>query len=121
MKFRLILDTNEPEITVITEDGGIACIRQADDITGSPEGKRIAVSDYYDTRINSLTDCDKDNLFECLAEEAKIYHDDWADKSYNDISVIQTALHWLSPNADTWELVNDLFVDYFPLVNSDQL
>ncbi len=120
MKFRLVLDPNEPEITVITEDGGIACIRQAEDIGPSPEEKRIAVSDYYDTRIPDLTDCNRDNLFECLAEEATIYHDDWKDKPYNDLSVIYEALNWLCPAAESWELVNDLFTDFFSLENPEQ-
>ena len=39
MKFRLLLDTSEPEITIVTEDGGIACIRQADDMGPSPDEK----------------------------------------------------------------------------------
>jgi len=80
-----------------------------------------AVSDYYNRRISDLTDCNSDNLFECLAEEAIIYHDDWKDKPYNDMSVIQTVLNWLNPAEDNWELVNDLFVDFFPLVNPEQL
>jgi hypothetical protein len=121
MKFRLLLDPSEPEITIVTEDGGIACIRQAEDMGPSPEEKRIAVSDYYSVRIPALTDCNSQNLFECLAEEATIYHDDWKDKPYNDLSVIQTALDWLNPNEENWELVNNLFVDFFPLVNPEQL
>ena len=109
MKFRIIYDSEE--ITIITEDGGIACIRKAIDM--GPDEPRIAVSDYYSVRIPDLEGANEDNLFECLAEEATIYHDDWKDTPYNSLKTITAALDWLCVGEENWELTDDLFTDFF--------
>jgi hypothetical protein len=107
MKIRIIQDKNE--ITVITEDGGIACIREADDM--SPEEPRIAVTDYYQMKITdpSMT---SENLFECLAE-GKMYHKDWIDVKYNSLTAIEDALAWLCSAETSFEVSDDLFTRLF--------
>ncbi|MDG1752829.1 MAG: hypothetical protein P8I03_14410 [Thalassotalea sp.] len=102
MKIQLLLTSDE--VTIICEDGGIACIREAVPI--DKDTPRIATSDYYQSRI---TDMDLslivDNDDECidiwsLLAEGKIYHDDWEDKPFNSLFVINKALIWLGHNPD---------------------
>jgi hypothetical protein len=110
MKFRIIFDDGENEITIITEDGGIACIRETDDL--SPTEPRIAVSDYYQRRLTSIAFSESDNLFEHLAE-GQMYHKDWPDVRYNSLTVINDALDWLCPGVTSWELSKNLFSNHF--------
>ena len=107
MKFRLIIESDE--ITVITEDGGIACTREAETIDGSMT--RIAVTDYYQSRLTEKG-ITSDNVFEILAEGA-MYHMDWSALSFNSLTVIHDALTWLCPGETSWEIVDDLFTDIF--------
>lgn len=114
MKFRVIFDPQE--ITVITEDGGIVCIREADAI--SSDEPRIAVTDYYQMKLTDpLCSGDSDNLFECLAEGV-MYHNDWPNTQYNSLTVIQDALDWLCVGQEEWEICNDLFPQFFGTENT---
>ena len=114
MKFRLLIDESEKEITVLTEDGGIACIREADAI--SPNEPRIATTDYYHTRITELESATPENLFDLLGE-GKMSCDDWADEQYNSLILIQDALAWLSPSEVEWNLSDSIFTEFFPCTN----
>lgn len=107
MKFRLIFETDE--ITILTEDGGIACIREAEAM--SPDEPRIAVTDYYQMRITDVPLC-TDNLFEYLAE-GKMYHKDWPDTPYNNVLAIQDALAWLCLGETNWEVSDEIFPQFF--------
>lgn len=114
MKFRLLIDESEKEITVLTEDGGIACIREADDI--SPNEPRIATTEYYHTRITELESATPENLFDLLGD-GKMSCDDWADEQYNSLILIQDALTWLSPSEVEWNLCDSIFTELFPNTN----
>jgi len=104
MKFRIVIEADE--LTIITENGGIACTREAEGDVGEP---RVATTDYYQNYINS---CSPATLFDELAE-GEMEFKDWATEEYNNWVVIQDALEWLSPDT-TWEICDDLFLDYFP-------
>ena len=108
MKFRIIFDSKGNEITIITEDGGIACVRGVD--SSDDQEPRISVTEYYQSKISN--DMNSDNLFELLAE-GKMYSKDWADIKYNSLTTIQDALNWLSVGQNDWEMVNDLFPHIF--------
>lgn len=114
MKFRLLVDENEKELTVLTEDGGIACIREADDI--SPNEPRIATTDYYHIRITELESATPENLFDLLGE-GMMSCNDWADDQYNSLILIQDALSWLSPTEVEWNLCDSIFSEFFPNTN----
>lgn len=117
MKFRMII--KEEEITVITEDGGIACISKAEPISNgsiddtTQNEPRTATSEYYSERI-AQDGINQDNVFDILAE-GEIYSSDWADKQFNDLSLVQEALDWLNPNEESWEVCEDIFNEAFPL------
>jgi len=108
MKFRLIVANDE--VIVITEDGGIACIREAEAL--SKDEPRIATTDYYQSRLTDFESINSDNIFECLAE-GKMYHNDWAVVSFNSMTAVEDALAWLCPHVTQWEIVNDLFTQLF--------
>ena len=107
MKFRIIFEPDE--LTILTEDGGIACTRAAMPINeGVPRG---SVSDIY-AGVVTEEGIDSDNVFEMLSEHL-MYHEDWETEPFNSLSVIKHALEWLSPEEESWELVDDLFTDIF--------
>lgn len=109
MKFMLIIDTPSEEITVVTQDGGIACIRYAEPCSETP--LRVATTDYYQTRITQLEDPTADNVWELLAE-GKMYANDW-NKEYNSLELIQDALNWLCLGEENWEICDNLFPEIF--------
>jgi len=109
MKFRIVIEPNE--LTIITENGGIACTREAEGDVGEP---RVATTDYYQNYINS---CSPATLFDELAE-GEMEFKDWATEEFNSCEVIKDALNWLSPETSSWKLCNDLFLDFFPKENS---
>ncbi|WP_210498453.1 hypothetical protein [Vibrio crassostreae] len=110
MEFRIVHE--QDEIIVVTESGGVACIRQAENINGET---RTATTDYYTTRLTEVADADSDNLFDVLAE-GQMFADDWESVAYNSLEAITAALNWLSsPTAPSWELVDDLFPQFFPV------
>lgn len=104
MKYRLI--TESDEITVVIEDGGIACIRAAEPVDDKP---RTAVTDYYHTRITSIDPAD--NLYEQLAE-GDMSCTDWPTESFDSHEVLQDALQWLAVGNTDWEQDNNLFLEY---------
>lgn len=109
-KYRVIHDDVEKEIIVITEDGGVACIREADDISESEP--RISVTDYYLINLNHVPQDDKENLWDNLGL-GEIYHNDWPDTPYHAQVAIDDAINWLSPYHQAWERCDDLFPHLF--------
>lgn len=107
MKFRVIIEKDE--LTVITEDGGISCIREAEPVF--EDEPRTAVTDYYYKKLTE-EGINRDNVFEVLAE-GSMQANDWPDTSFNDLDLVKDALRWLNPYVFRWELVDDLFVDIF--------
>lgn len=107
MKFRIIVEKDE--LTIITQDGGIVCIREAEPI--SEDEPRTAVTDYYHKKLTE-EGINRDNVFEVLAE-GSMQANDWPQISFNDLDLIKDALRWLNPYVFRWELVDDLFVDLF--------
>ena len=105
MKFRIILE--EDELTIITQDGGIVCIRKAEPV----DTPRVAVTDYYYDKLTDIT-ITKDNVFEVLAE-GPMHYNDWAILKFNNPVLVTEALSWLNPEVKDWELVDDLFVEIF--------
>ncbi len=105
MKFRIILE--EGELTVITQDGGIACMREAEPV----DTPIVAVTDYYYDKLTDTT-ITKDNVFEVLAE-GKMVCSDWTILKFNNPVLVTDALSWLNPEIKDWELVDDLFVEIF--------
>jgi len=88
MKYRVIKDGDE--ITVITEDGGIACIREVDELD---EGDgRQAVTDCYQSRFDNKI-LESGNIWEILGE-GKMYCEDW-QTPFDNPDHIQDALEWL--------------------------
>jgi len=107
MKFRLILKSDE--LTVITENGDIACIREAESIPG--EIPRTAVTDYYTSKVTQ-EGITSDNVFEVLAE-GHMYCNDWSTLKFNNYVLVTEALSWLEPEVKNWEMVNNLFTEIF--------
>ena len=116
MKIQLLHSSEE--ITIICEDGGIACIREAEPI--DEDTPRIATSDYYQYRL-----CDMDlsliadNDEECidiwtLLGEGKMYCDDWEDKAFNSFHAIRDALNWLGHDLDECIITDE---SLFPNIN----
>ena len=70
MKYRVIDGTEE--ITVVLEDGGIACIRETDD---NGEG-RTATTDYYGVRLTQEL-IDAGNIWESELGEGDMWYNDW--------------------------------------------
>jgi len=107
MKYRLI--ETPDELTVVTEDGGIVCIREAEPITdGEP---RIATTDYYESRITDLdlsALSDEVDIWALLAE-GKMYWNDWVEDTYNSEIVINDALAWLTSDTVDFERDDTLF------------
>lgn len=108
MKFRLIIESDE--VIVITEDGGIACIREAEAL--SNDEPRIATTDYYQSRITDFDSIYLTDLFERLAE-GKMHYEDWPTTPFNSMVAINDALNWLCPDVTDWEITNDLFAELF--------
>ena len=92
MKFRLIKDSEE--IIVITEDGGVATIRDVEGyVDGDFGGKdRKSTTDYYQGRLNSKM-IDEDNIWESLGE-GKMYWNDWKTP-FDNPEHVEDALNWL--------------------------
>ena len=92
IKFRVYEESSE-EIIIITEDGGVACIRDAEPIDDTDT--RIATSEYYQSRITN--DTNTDNIFEELGE-GTMYYNDWDETEcadHLDERLITDALEWL--------------------------
>lgn len=107
MKYRIIFETDE--LIVITENGGVACIRHVEDMSEEP---RIAVTDYYHTNLNEINP--DGDVFEQLAE-GYVTHKDWATTQYNSLTALYDALAVLTESEEEDHLVTeDLFTNLFP-------
>lgn len=103
MKYRII--TEPDEITIITGNGGIVCVREAESIDTEP---REAVTDYYHMK---LTEIDTTNdIWEELAE-GTIYCNDWETAKFNSDEVVKDALNWLVPNETEFTRDDSLFTN----------
>jgi hypothetical protein len=109
MQYRIITETDE--IIILTEDGGIALIREAADI--SDDQPRTAVTDYYHSRITEYEEVDADNVFELLAE-GDMSAKDWQTTVFNSDETINDALNWLCLRQKEWSPCNNLFAEIFP-------
>tara|TARA_R110000772_G_scaffold5454_4_gene19494 strand:+ start:6226 stop:6543 length:318 start_codon:yes stop_codon:yes gene_type:complete len=96
MTYRVIKENDE--ITIITEDGGVACVRYADELDNG-DGRQ-AVTDYYQDRLTQEM-IDSDIIWEQLGE-GKMYCNDWTT-SFDNHEHITDALQWLCPLCETWE------------------
>lgn len=110
MLFRIIQE--DAEITIITENGGVACIRESG--YSLDDEPRVAVTDLYQMRLNDDPSITADNVFDVLAE-GKMYCTDSATAKYNSLEAIEDALGWLVLGEKNWELSNSIFLDLFPV------
>ena len=104
MKFRIIQEPDE--LTIVTEKGGVVCIRSAEPVNNIP---RTAATDYYH-KVISEDGMNSNNVFEKLAE-GDMESTDWSSEKFNSVVVIHDALFWLDPEQEEWLLVDDLFTD----------
>ena len=93
MKYRIT--KNNDEINVILEDGGIACIRDAEEV--NPGDRRQSTTDYYQDRFNQEM-LDRGDIWEKLGE-GNMYYNDWITP-FDDPKHIQDALEWLCINCN---------------------
>ena len=94
VKYRTIKDKNE--ITVILDDGGIATIREVEEME---EGDgRKATTDYYQDRFTLESLGSDEGIWEEVGK-GKMYCEDW-DTSFDDPAHIQDALNWLSVQSE---------------------
>jgi len=100
MKYRLIEEIDE--ITIITELGGIVCVRETEDQDG-----RIATADYYHLSLLEI-DVEKQEIWNQLSE-GTIDCIDYTITPFDHYSVIDEALEWLCPNVTKFELDNSIF------------
>ena len=106
MKYRVIKQGDD-EITVITEDGGVACIREVDEIE---EGDgRVAVTDYYQSRFDNKM-LEEEDIWEILSE-GKIYCEDWTTP-FDNPEHIQDALTWLWMCCDKFEVDESIWENF---------
>jgi hypothetical protein len=99
MRYNLI-ETGD-EVIVITSDGGVACIRQAEPFDDTP---RVATTDYYQTRLTDIPLVD--DVWTELAE-GKMYAEDWETREFNDLALVFDALQWLGVGETDWLLVKE--------------
>ena len=109
-QYRLIKD--EDELTIITQDGGVACIRRTFPCDQFP---RIAATDYYQMSLSDV-DMSKINddhpIWEALAE-GKMYYNDWEDSEWDSPELVNDALEWLGTNPNNAVQNNTLFMGVF--------
>ena len=98
MKFKLIHSVDY-EMTIVTEDGGVASIRYMH------EEDRWATTDYYQSRITNEKNWD--DVWKNLSE-GKMYYNDWEKIISIDV-VINDALSWLCPTESQWENDPNIF------------
>lgn len=87
MKYRVVESANNR--LVVMEDGGIADIRELDEVT--EEGYETAI-EYYQSRF-TLEDLQNDKLWDSVGE-GKMYTDD-CKTHFTDQAHIQSAIEWL--------------------------
>lgn len=109
MKFRVI--PNQDFIIIITEDGGVACIDEAEDI--SDDEPRTAKTEFYQSRFTNIEGVTSENVFSLLSE-GKMYITDWDTAHFHSQETITDALNWLCVGETEWTKCDDLFLDIFP-------
>lgn len=103
-EYRLIEDSEE--ITVLVDDGGVACIRDTDD---NGEGRK-STTDYYQDRITQEMLDEELNVWEEVGE-GKMYWNDWkTDK--DDPAHVQEALEWLVAGETEFVVNEDIWPDF---------
>lgn len=111
---KINLTFESDEVTIVCEDGGVACIRKADDLDKNTP--RIATTDYYQSRLTSI---DPDELTEerdvwARLGEGNMFYEDWDEKPFNSFYLICEALVWLGHNpADCVVVKEELFPQHF--------
>ena len=90
MKYRIVKRSDE--LDVITEDGGVASIRYADEM--EENDGRTAVTDYYQTRITQEVLDSGESIWDYLGE-GKMYCEDWYRTDFDNPKLVQDALEWL--------------------------
>ena len=91
VKYRIV-NLDENELVVITENGGVVCIRtpKCDNDTDV-----VAISEYYQSYITD--EMTSTNIFDILAD-GKVYYNDWNNtqcSGHTDEKLVGDALNWL--------------------------
>lgn len=87
------------DITILTQDGGIATIHKVED-----EDRYLTT--YYQNRCDATFD---DEMWDALSE-GKVYHKDWYNKKEIDEDMIIDALEWLNVVCHDFEKVEFNFL-----------
>jgi len=91
IKYRLI--ESEDEIIVILENGGVAEIREAEELDIG-DGRQ-SVTEYYQNRFTLQGTLSDEGIFGEVGE-GKLYWNDWKTP-FTDPAHIADALNWLAP------------------------
>ena len=90
VKYRTIQDSDS--ITILLEDGGIADIREVEELN---EGDgRKATTEYYQSRFTAEDLNSEEDVWTAVGE-GKMYYNDWKTP-FTDPAHLQDALNWLS-------------------------
>jgi hypothetical protein len=113
MKYRLIKTSDE--ITIVTEDGGVACIRQAEPLSALDDTcpNRQSTADYYQSRIDlvAFAEFEKANPGEGIyifLGEGKMYYEDW-DVPFDTPQPLADAMQWLVVDESNFVRDDSLF------------
>ncbi len=104
IKYRTI--KSDDNIVVITEDGGIADIHEAEPYEA--EEYRQSTTEYYQDKFD-IADITSDESIWTIVGEGKMYYNDWVT-SFTDPTHIQDALNWLAPGY-TYELDESIWTN----------
>jgi len=114
MKVQLIIESDE--LTIITENGGIACSREAEPL--SETEPRVSTVDLYEmplTEIDVESLTDEHNVW-CALGEGNMYYEDFEKQKFNSYNVITFMLEWLGVAYDDCEFTSeDLFLEHFKI------
>ena len=91
-----VQSANEEETNIFTEDGGVASIYLNED-----EGHMTTI--YYQSRVTLF-----DRYMWYEIDEGKSYLKDWKGESVVTEEMVQDALNWLCPDADSYREVDVL-------------
>lgn len=91
-----VQSANEEETNIFTEDGGVASIYLNED-----EGHMVTI--YYQSRVTLI-----DRYMWYEIDEGKSYLKDWKGESVVTEEMVQDALRWLCPDADSYKQVDML-------------
>lgn len=96
MPTKMNIFKSSDEIIIVLENGGVACIREAEPIDDNTP--RIATTDYYeltvldvDTSLICETDEESVNIWNLLAE-GNIYYEDWAEDKFDREKLLHDAI-----------------------------